>query len=199
MTDVDAYFDYSDQTTVTIRVVESIMTEPLEVVAYEFSSPNWPRDLPPRLIQEDLRGLDEPPTHLLDVKSSYTEWGASGVSHSVVLTLAEWGAQGVVGAIAVGAIKKLTTYLREHASSEVTELGALERSGAEFRLRWLIVDTYLPGQDPDVLMLIEDEFDLDQSEWSFRFEFEGVRYDGAVRIDDGYVLVVRVRRSSLST
>lgn len=192
MSDEETYLDYFDQATVEVRSVPGPADEPTEVWTATFDTPSWSRDDPARVLlnahEDEVHGSP----HLLDERRAKAEWGASGASTTVALTVAEWAAAGVVGAVATTAFKmlwsKLTSEEREEAERPVDEDEAIARA------TWAVLAAYQPEIAFEDIACDAVEHDHPNRRWTLELTTGARRY--SVTIDaptDDLPSVTRLR------
>src|SRR5207244_1908644 len=138
----------------------------------DFDMPTWPADYPVQAIRDALVSPGAAPSHVIDIRRSYTSWGASGATQSVILHVVE----GVLTAATGASLKEMIQKLRSRAADgrpAGVVARPLAREEAEYRARWQLAEAFDVG-DPDRLVLTgEGRAD---AKWSFEFECDDWSY-----------------------
>lgn len=191
---LDEILDYSDDWTVRVCIVHD---------GYQVAEADhvWQLPLGPVEIGRAeptaavLSALDSasPSDFLLDEEHHYTEWGASGATHSLILTLGEMAAEGVVGELVWEALRRLGRRASDAAAAPGPNR-PLERDEAIERARWHVAAAFKSAeQEPDALQLVGETMYEDGS-WVVELQEDEVNYEVRLEEREGLVGPSRISR-----
>lgn len=184
-----SYLDERPQEeTVEVRFIDG--ERPTEVWRATFIDPQWEAQWPAEQLMVALYSEDYPPSNALTVKRSYINWGASGIVETILLDVAS----GVIGELVLASLMGAFRRIRTAGKDEAEPTEPLDREPAREQARQRIILSF--GLDDDAaLEVLTEEHRLDDGEWMFVFQGDGVRYDATVLDERGSASVVTVKRS----
>lgn len=181
---VEMFLDYFDETRLQIRFVEypDLPAEEVWSIDFFLAEEQYGRD---DLIRELKRALIDPDghsvPHVLDVKRSHLDWGASAASQEIIVEVTnavlDQGLDAVVDGVKIGvgaALKLLWDRWRRRArgSRDFQMIEGLDdaRGKAKERLERAF------GVDPEKLTVTDETSELEPSRWTFHFHGDDCDY-----------------------
>jgi hypothetical protein len=136
-------------------------------------------------------GHEYPLPYDVAVNDRTYSWGASGRFLDVMVMVAE----GAAGQALYDSIKEACQRIAEHAQRGHALIAheAVTRDQAEHFARWHVEARY--GVHTQDLRLVSDGQLFESGEWTFGFEYDGVRYDVTIAERDRLVQAARIQRS----
>lgn len=179
---------------IVVHLVPDQSGPPVEVWTAQLEKPTSGGALPLEVmaaLKLALESEGSPPPYQLDAKRSYTEWGASGISETVLLVVG-WGLAGAVGNATYTALRSTVVKLARAAQGDYRhDERPLERVEAEERGRWAVSGAFgLAFEDADRLAPIAAERSGDG--WVMRYRLDDRRYEVELLEQEGLVTVARV-------